>query len=323
MDCVQDHLMVDSRTSMSAGTQVWRPFWVALLWVIAFSGPVCASTAERSDLPLSRVELSLEQDPETVDLDEVSRQLDNPLTRLWSLTLEDSVYVYRGDAIEGATAGNTLFFQPGLPIPVGENAMFTARPVFPIVTRPELSTAAADGVAGHTTGFGDIQLLSLLGPSRSSGMIWGAGGTFKFPTASADILGSSKYQAGPAAMLFYIEKPWVAGALVQHWWSYAGDPTAPGTSQTDIQYVCRYSLPKAWSIGMGPTLSIDWNAPDEDRLTLPVGLGLTKTVRMGKIPVKLRAEAQYAIVRPKTFGYEWRLIFRIAPVIPSPFNKPR
>ena len=74
---------------------------------------------------------------------------------------------------------------------------------------------------------------------------------------------------------------------------------------------------------MGPTISIDWNARDEDRLTLPVGLGLTKTVRVGKLPIKLRAEAQYAIVRPKTFGYEWRFIFRIAPVIPSPFNKPK
>lgn len=94
--------------------------------------------------------------------------------------------------------------------------MFTARPVFPIVTGSELSPTASDGVAGHKTGFGDIQLLSLLGPSHSRGLIWGAGGTFKFPTASDDLLGSGKYQAGPAAMLFYIEKPWVAGALVQH-----------------------------------------------------------------------------------------------------------
>ena len=152
-------------------------------------------------------------------------------------------------------------------------------------------------------------------------MVWGAGATFKFPTASDDILGSSKYQAGPAAMLFYIERPWVLGALVQHWWSYAGDSSAAGVSRTDIQYVCRYSLPKAWSVGMGPTISIDWNARNDDRLTVPVGLGLTKTIRVGKLPVKLRAEAQYSVVSPRSFGSEWRFVFRIAPVIPSPFSK--
>ncbi len=71
----------------------------------------------------------------------------------------------------------------------------------------------------------------------------GAGATFKFPTASDDVLGQDKYQAGPAAMLFDISKPWIYGALVQHWWSYAGDDDAPGASRTDIQYVLRYSLP--------------------------------------------------------------------------------
>ncbi len=37
------------------------------------------------------------------------------------------------------------------------------------------------------------------------------------------------------------------------------------------------------------------------------------------MPVKLRAEVQYSVVRPDTFGTEWTFVFRIAPVIPSPF----
>lgn len=40
---------------------------------------------------------------EEQNLDEISRQLDNPLTSLWSLTFEDKVYVKEGDAIEGST----------------------------------------------------------------------------------------------------------------------------------------------------------------------------------------------------------------------------
>jgi len=188
------------------------------------------------------------------------------------------------------------------------------------VTNPILDPTASGGVDGHETGFGDIQMLTLFGPNRMDGLVWGAGATFKFPTASDDTLGSDKYQAGPAAMLFSLGKPWVYGTLIQQWWSYAGDDDAPDTNQTDVQYVIRYQLPDAWSIGMGPTISIDWEADSDDQLTLPVGLGVTKTVRISNTPVKFRAEVHYSLIKPDNYGNEWTFIFRIAPVIPSPFK---
>jgi hypothetical protein len=52
------------------------------------------------------------------------------------------------------------------------------------------------------------------------------------------------------------------------------------------------------SIGMGPTVVVDWEADSGNKLTLPIGLGITKTVRWGKVPVKLRFEPQYSIIRP-------------------------
>ncbi len=255
-------------------------------------------------------------------LDEISRKLDNPLTSLWSLTLEDKYRIQEGDAVEGTTTANTLFFQPGLPIPFGEgkDKVFITRPVFPLVTSPVLDPDDPDGVAGHETGLGDIQFLSLAGPNRMEGLVWGAGATFKFPTASEDIPGAGKYQAGPAVMLFRFPRPWTTGTLVQHWWSYAGDDDRPETSETNIQYVIRYALPKAWSVGMGPTISVDWEADEDNRWTVPVGLGLTKTARIGKTPVKFRAEVHYAVIRPETFGTERTFLFRAAPVIPSPFR---
>jgi len=35
--------------------------------------------------------------PETMNLEEISRQLENPLTSLWSLTFEDSVLLQKGE----------------------------------------------------------------------------------------------------------------------------------------------------------------------------------------------------------------------------------
>ena len=70
---------------------------------------------------------------------------------------------------------------------------------------------------------------------------------------------------------------------------------------------------------MGPTIRIDWSKDIEDGLTLPIGLGYTKTVRMGKTPVKMRIERQYSIIRPEDYGNVWNIRIQIAPVIKSPF----
>jgi hypothetical protein len=121
-------------------------------------------------------------------------------------------------------------------------------------------------------------------------------------------------------MVFGMLRPWTIGVLVEHWWSYAGDGERLDKNQTDFKYIARYNLPRAWSVGLGPTITIDWEADSNDRWTVPVGLGVTKTVRIGKVPLKFRAEAHYSVVSPDSFGEEWKFLFRIAPVIPSPFG---
>ena len=121
-------------------------------------------------------------------------------------------------------------------------------------------------------------------------------------------------------MVFNIGKPWVYGVLAQHWQSYAGDSDRPDTSRTDIQYTIRYSLPGAMSIGMGPTVSYDWEADSDNALTFPIGLGITKTTRWGAVPVKLRAELHYSVVKPDDYGTEWNFRIQITPVINNPFK---
>ena len=258
----------------------------------------------------------------TADLAEIDRKLNNPLTNLWSLTFQNNTNFNEGDAVDGTEVSNNFFFQPFLPFAVGENkeTMLTFRPVFPLVTNPVFDPADPRESSDHDTGLGDIQILTLMGPSRQSSWVWGVGATTIFPTATEDTLGQDKYQAGPAAMMFNIGKPWIYGALVQHWWSYAGDDDAPDISRTDVQYTVRYSLPDAWSIGMGPTVSIDWEADSDNRLTVPVGLGLTKTTRWGKVPIKFRIEGHYSVVRPDDYGSEWVLRLQMTPVIPSPLR---
>ena len=53
--------------------------------------------------------------------EEISKRLENPLTNLWSITFQENYASFEGDAVNGDRKVNTAFFQPALPVPVGED----------------------------------------------------------------------------------------------------------------------------------------------------------------------------------------------------------
>ena len=243
-----------------------------------------------------------EEDFSKMSLDQISRKLENPLSSLWSLTFQENYFKKTGTLVNDYAAANNFFFQPFLPFPVGNDNMLVFRPVFPLVTQPIIDHSTGE-VTEYKTGFGDIQLFTAFGPDNKSGSIWGVGATFVFPTATDDVLGQGKFQAGPAVMYFSLGKTWTLGTMIQHWWSVAGDEDRPDVNQTDIQYIVRRQIPGGWSIGMGPTISINWEADEGNRITFPIGLGVTKTIRIGGTPIKMRLEPQYSIIKPEvSFG---------------------
>lgn len=160
---------------------------------------------------------------EETELEKINRELENPLAKRWSLAFQENHSINQGDLVDGNVVSNTFFFQPALPIPFGKNMVFTARPVFPIITSPDFATDASAGI--NKTGFGDIQMATLLGPGNASGWVWGAGASFVFPTAPDASIGNGKYQAGPALMVFHLSKTWTKGLFLQHWWSYLARAT--------------------------------------------------------------------------------------------------
>ena len=258
------------------------------------------------------------QESEEPTIDELNRQLENPLSRFWSLIFQENMYFNTGEYIDGTQFSNVFNFQPSLPVPVGKARMLLIRPVFPLVTIPDAGQGGEQN--GFETGFGDMQVFSLYGPDKKDGVIWGAGLTFIFPTASSENLGSGKVSMGPALMVLSISEKWTIGGIIQQWNSIGGDEDRPETSQMDIQYIIRKQIQgKGMSIGMGPNVSINWNAPEGNKLTFPIGLGITKTVKWGKTPWKLRLEPQYSIVKPKNFGAQWNIRIQVAPIIKNPF----
>jgi hypothetical protein len=253
-------------------------------------------------------------------MDDVSKELNNPVGDLWALNFQFDRYYLQGDATDRTREQDVLNFQPVLPIHLTKDWNLVTRPVLPFIfNSPNFEP---DEGWDEKSGLGDISVVSLLSPSKLTDGVffWGMGPTFIFPTATNDAIGQGKYQAGPAAAAGYLGKHWVFGTLAQQWWSFGGDNDRESTSQANIQYFIQYMFGDHWQIGMTPNILIDWKADQENRFTVPVGLGISKLVKIGPLPVKLAVEVDYMAIHPDEFGQEWCVRLRVVPVLPALFK---
>ncbi len=275
--------------------------------------------------------------------EQINRLMDNPVGELvmmpiqreW-LTVEDPVF---GDdhLIE------TTKIIPTYPVRLGDwrlvNRMALSFPKIPIDTdafatgslqqgETELEIVgpplAGDPFAGSTSGFGDLAYVGLFTPKETTPLgdgklVWAAGPSVILPTASDDFLGQGKVQLGAAAAAAYLGENWTLGVFPQHWWSVAGDDDRAAVSQSNIQYFVYRKLPNQWSLGASPTITIDWTADDEPSVNFPIGVGLNKTLFVGKLPVRVGLEASYYALRSDGIAPEWGMKFSITPVLPAAF----
>jgi hypothetical protein len=282
-----------------------------------------------------------------LDLATLAQQTNNPIGEAWLLITQNDTTLLKGDAIDGEEVLNVTKFMPVLSAPIlGGDWNLVVRPVLQfssvpvndnvgdlfgvspndIVADPSLSAIATDPF-GRTNGLGDTVLLTLAGPNADDGWIFAGGVSQIFPTASEDVLGQGKWQAGPAAMVIRLGNDYGgfgiehfnAGFIAQQWWSYAGDDDRNSTNQADIQYFINWKATPTQLIGMTPNISINWDADGgfDDKVAFPVGLGTIGLFRIGKLPIRWGVEAQYYLTGPDTVRREANFRFFIAPIIPN------
>ena len=279
---------------------------------------------------------------------QIAKLLDNPVGNFVALPVQvDAVQVKVPQT--GDTEGLYKFqFTPTFPISLGPSDWnLINRVVFPIYSAPlnkdfgDLVGLAPDAILSNpsfsgvladpydrTTGFGDMVYVGLLAPKKSikieatGGMlIWGAGPTMMFPTASEAVLGTGKFSLGPAAVVGYLGPEWTFGVFPQHWWSVGGNPSRADVSFTNIQYFLYYAPPwdpqAQWRIGMSPNITINWTARG-DKVTVPVGLGIGRMFSIGLLPVRVDIEAEYAVIHPDDkAGSRWDVRLYVTPVLPT------
>jgi hypothetical protein len=254
--------------------------------------------------------------PQTTDsksLDEVNKELSNPISSIWALQLQENTYwLNRPDR----NVVN-LQFQPVLPLALTDNWNLITRPVFQVMNSTPYVNESSH--LHRVTGFGDTILATLLSPSPKHAGPWllGAGASFIFPTASNSRLGQNKWQIGPAGVFSYLGDKWLAGVFPQQWFSVGG-PGSQTVSQMNIQYFFVYLPGDGWGIDFSPNMLVHWYANKSgNKITFPIGSQISKVIKIGRLPVKLAVQPQYMPVHPDLFGQKWNLQFAITPVIPK------
>lgn len=271
------------------------------------------------------------KDPDHGSLGDVGAKLANPLANLWAFSMSfDMPQFFDGDVNTGdPELGATLLFQPVMPIPLfgtgKDQWRLITRPVIPFIFSNPIPTGFDE--FDHESGIGDIQLPAILSlPDKYAGKwILGAGPVGLFPSATNDDLGQDQWALGPAAVFGYKTKFMTAGVFPNYFWkigSSGQDDDTPDVSQGSMLYFLTFNLPNAWQIGMNPTITYNSKAKPDDRWNVPVGLFAGKTIKIGKMPVNIKAGLEYSVVSPEAFGQRAQFRIQITPVIRSLIKSP-
>jgi len=227
---------------------------------------------------------------------ELAKAAQNPVANLISVPFQTNINTGIGPDNETQTVLN---IQPVLPVSINKDWNLITRTVLPVISQPAALTGD-----GRQNGLGDTTFTAFLSPSNSGRLIWGIGPTVLLPTASDDTLGSDKWGAGASVVLLTMPGNWVIGSLFSNVWSVGGS----GNQNVNLftwQYFINYNLPKGWYLTSAPIITANWEADSSNTWTIPVGAGIGKIVKAGKLPINVQASAYKNIETPE-FGPDWQ-----------------
>lgn len=286
--------------------------YIAVIF-LSFLSELPIQAAEPGDTRVDSTAVENSEQNNQQNLEEINRQLQNPVSSVWSLTFQFNNYFLKGSPSDKTRVQSLLNFQPVMPLRLTKDVNLIVRPVLPFI----FSSPVFDGQEfNNKGGFGDMALVPFISPASDNWII-GVGPSTIFPTATSKGLGQGKLQLGPAGVVGWFNKKWMLGVFPQQWWSVAGDNDRPDTSQANIQYFLYHFFPNAWSVGTSPNILIDWKADDGNKVTFPVGLSVGKTLKLGKLPVNFAVQGQWMPWHPDDFGQRWNIQLVIKPVIPA------
>ncbi len=232
----------------------------------------------------------------------LTREFQNPLPDLATLRFINDVDVGLGEADDSDVLVRINLL---LPMRVMSMANLVVQTMVPLHSRPTEGPESEP-----VNGVGDALQHLLLGPTRAGHFIWALGPVLELPTATRRALGTGKVSLGPSVILSYQNPSWTLGLNAWQLWSVAGHEGGPDVERTHLQPAVSYTLPTRVALGVGSETVIDWLAPPNDRLTLPLLVTMSRVTQVSDENVNVTLGARYYLDAPSG-GPEWgvRLAF--------------
>jgi Putative MetA-pathway of phenol degradation len=226
---------------------------------------------------------------QTPSVEELVKLKQNPVSGLRQVVLQGVIGPDVPDS--GKTAGD-YSLQVVWPFSLNEDWKLISYTILPVLQVPVPSE-------NTKLGLGDTLINLFVSPKKPGKLIWGGGPAILLPTRTDPDLDSDRLGLGPALVLYYEQKSWNAGVVLQNGWSLGGE----GINEVNTfgaQYTVTYNLPNGWFLYSNATITADWTKDDSDRWTVPVGGGFGKVFTLGKQAMSLSLQGLANVIKPRT-----------------------
>ena len=226
---------------------------------------------------------------------DVAAQANNPLANMTAFNLHN---YYIGKQTETGDDANQFFLRYATPFHLGGDWLMRAS--LPINTFP----VPPDG--DKETGFGDLNVFAAyLFDTGNPAVSFGLGPQINAPTATKDSLGSEKWSAGLANVLFDARSSkFQYGYLLTWAASFAGGEDRADVNIGAFQPFGIYQLGKGRYLRSTGIWVYDF---ETDNYSVPVGIGFGRVIPKGKTVYNFFIEPQWSVADKGPGWPEWQV----------------
>lgn len=241
-------------------------------------------------LSLAGMAIAMPAQAQDGDAQALAKKLSNPVASLISVPIQ--MNAEWGGGVTGDAFRLTTNVQPVIPISISDNANLIVRTIVPVVYQADLT-----GSGDQQFGLGDTVQSFFYSPKAptSSGIIWGAGPVFLYPTGTDQFTTGKKWGAGPTFVVLKQSGQSTIGMLGNHIWSVAGDDDRSDVSASFIQPFYSYTTRRATTFTVNTESTYNW---ETKKWLVPVNVNVSQLVRVGKQPMSFGLGGKYFLSSP-------------------------
>ncbi len=258
--------------------------------------------------------------PTQPSAEELALKLSNPTAPVMTLGNNFDYILYDGDL--GGAGDESAFrytFQSVFPFKLDNGSSVFFRPAVPILFGDPVPNADG-GFDSVGTELGDIGFDLSYGFTTDTGLILGAGVAGTLPTGTDERISKDLWGLGPELLVGKIGKWGAVIGVLSHQWDVGGSGDG-SINTTTLNYVYAFQLGGGWQFASAPAITYNHDAADGQEWTIPLGVGIGRTMVLKGRPWKFQLQYWNYVERGDAFAPEHQLRFTVSPVVSAPWNE--